>query len=284
MKFKFISTLFFALILAFSACKKDKKEGTDSTNTLPEEPKDEVITTPPTSFASKAVIEMFGGEWCDACPAGVETITNIKNANPDMVYGAVVHYNDPFETINHNVLFGHLGGVAAYPTGAVNRTPAASAGGQNDYVVFNKEYWMTNVNRFINKKTDLGIAISSTIDSVDVNITVHIHATTIDPLEDYKLTVYVIENDVSTDNQIGKPAGFMHQMLLRGSLSNATGDAIGLPKNVTLKKDYSFKKSGSFNLDNLKILAFVNTEGGTSSNRKIHNAQEVKVGYTANWD
>ncbi|MDB4347728.1 Omp28-related outer membrane protein [Bacteroidia bacterium] len=286
MKIKFRLIVLTAVTMAFVSCKKDQTNGGDngSGNQTNNEPQDEVITAPPTSFDAKGVVEVFGGEWCAACPSGIEVLQNLVSNNPDDIYGAVLHSNDDYETINYNQLFAHLGGVSSHPRGAINRSPAANSGDQNDYVAVSMEHWGTNLNRYINKKTTIGLAIESVEDSTKMNIKVFVRGNGFDNSKSYKLTVYIIEDNISTDNQVGKPAGFKHQMVLRGSLTNAIGDDIKLKENVTLEKEYSFSLSGSFVVDNLKMLAFVNTVGGTTSDRLIHNAQQVKAGKTANWD
>lgn len=277
-----------ACALAFTACKKESTSagdnGSNGNGSADSEPKDEVITAPPTSFDAKGVVEVFGGEWCAACPAGIDVLQNLISNNPDDVYGVVLHSKDAYETINYNQLFAHIGGVGSHPRGAVNRAPATNSGNQNDFVAITQEYWGTNLNRYINKKTTIGLAIESSPDSVNMNIKVYVRGNGFDNSKSYKLTVYIVEDDISTNNQAGQADGFKHQMVLRGSLTDAIGDDIVLKENETLEKNYKFNLSGSYVVDNLKILAFVNTVGGTTSDRFIHNAQQVKAGKTANWD
>jgi len=285
MNFKLRITLIVLFSIAISACKKEDTTGNSGgTGSGDNQPVDEVITAPPTEFETKAVVEVFGGEWCDACPAGIDVLEGLINANQDKVFGTVLHSSDPYETINYNQLFAHIGGVGSHPRAVINRAPAANSGDQNDLIAITKEHWGTNVNRFINQKTSIGLAIESSTEATKMNIKVLIRGNSFDESKNYKLTVYIIEDNISSDNQAGKPAGFLHQMVLRGSLTDAIGDDITLTDGVTLEKEYSFNLGGAFVLENLKVLAFVNSVGGTSSDRFIHNAQQVKAGKTANWD
>lgn len=267
----------------FASCKKDDPSD-NKTEEEDNDPVEEVLTAPPAEFDAKAVVEMFGGEWCANCPAGVTALKSLMDKNPDDVYGTVVHSNDDFETINFNSLFSHLGGLSAYPKAAVNRIPATNSGNEDFFVIYSASNWGTNINRFINKKTNIGLALETEVVNAKANIKVHILGYDLDPLEDYKLTLYILQDNVPSINQLGAPAGYIHDMVLRGSLTNSIGDEIDLNNGITLTKNFVLNIGGDFVEKDMKILAFVNTVGGDSDSRKILNAQQVKVGKTANWD
>lgn len=274
--------------LSFMACQKERsnQEQTQQDDlSFKEGDENEVITSPPNSFESKAVIEMFGGEWCDACPPGVNEVKRLVQANPDKVYGAIFHYQDAFETINYNSLTGHLGGVGSFPSAAINRVPAVSSGDQTDYTIFNKEHWSSNLSRLINKKTNIGLAIETKINPDDASIKVLINGNNLEANKEYRLTLYIIEDNVPSIDQKGADASYVHQMMLRGSLTSATGDKILLKNYETLVKNFTLNLKGStFVTENLKILCLVNAVGGNTLTREIVNAQQVKLGKTANWD
>jgi thiol-disulfide isomerase/thioredoxin len=268
---------FLSLIVCFTACKKhEPKEEILS--------KEVVITNPPSQFEAKAVIELFGGEWCGTCPAGVDKMEALMNANPNKVFGTVVHFRDAFETEHHNILFGHLGGVAAYPSAAINRGNGILADSLTEYAVYNQPHWESNVKRFINKKTQIGLAIETSIEDNKPQINVHIHNKEVDSNKTYYLTVYFLEDNVPSIAQVGKGADYTHRMLLRGSLTEALGNVISLNSNVTLVKSFQLNLNGSLRQQNVKILAFLHTHKSANSKRAILNAQQVKLGETVDWD
>ncbi len=268
--------LFLVISSIIFSCKKEKDTTVTTTQT---------ITGPPSSFEAKAVIEVFSGEFDTDCPAGASTLKSILDANANKVYGAVVHYGDAFEPIFYSALAGYLGGVGEYPTAAINRVPATNAGAENDYVVYSPTNWNTNITRFINKKVGLGLALETTITSdnkVAIKVKVHNNGTV--DLSKNKLTVYVLENNVTANNQIGATAGYKHQNLLRAALTSTTGDDIALVANETFTKDFQFVLPSNMNKDEVQILAFVNRTGANTSLHGIVNAQQVKLGQNKNWD
>lgn len=270
------------IVVSFLSCKKEKDAEEDNKDP---EPKDEVITSAPSSFEAKAVIEMFGGEWCDKCPAGTAEVKKLSNANPDNVYGAIIHYNDGFETVNYNALSGHLGGVGSFPSAAINRSPAQGSGDEDSYSIYSKEYWARNLARLVNKKTNIGLALETKIGADEASIKVLVNGSGLDEGAEYRLTLYILEDNVPSVDQKGADANYLHQMMLRGSLTSSTGDVILLKEKETFVKDFTLNLKGStFVTENIKILCFVNSIGGNSSTRVIVNAQQVKLGKTANWD
>lgn len=275
---KFSICLIFCFTLFFIACTKEKKCNSGNKSTTA------TISTPPSQFEARAVIEMFGGEWCSTCPAGVDKVEELVTANPGDVFGVIVHYRDPFETEHHNELFNHLGGIASYPSASINRESGILADTPTQYAVYNRQYWESNLNRFIHKKTNLGLAIATNITEGKANIEVHIHGTDIPVDLEYFLTVYYLEDKVPSIAQVGKGLDYTHRMLLRGSLTKPLGNVLLIKANETNIEPFSFNITSGIKAENIKILAFVHTKEGGNSMRSIINAQQVKLGETADWD
>lgn len=273
-------------ITVISSCKKENESpASNNDNSGDNEPKDEIIGSAPNEFKSKVVIEMFGGEWCDGCPDGKVEMQRLMAQNPDDVIGVVVHSQDAFETINYNSLFGHIGGVSSFPSAAINRLAAVNSGDQSDFPVITKQYWERNVNRILGENTNIGLALESKIEEGECKVKVLVNGNNLDIDTDYRLTLYIIENNVASINQIGKDNSFKHQMMLRGSLTAPLGESITLKDYETFTKEFTLNLKGSiFDIDNIEFVAFINTFGGNTSTRTIENAQKVKAGKTANWD
>ena len=188
---------------------------------------------------------MFGGEWCDGCPDGKVEMQRLMAQNPDDVIGVVVHSQDAFETINYNSLFGHIGGVSSFPSAAINRLAAVNSGDQSDFPVITKQYWERNVNRILGENTNIGLALESKIEEDECKVKVLVNGNNLDIDTDYRLTLYIIENNVASINQIGKDNSFKHQMMLRGSLTAPLGESITLKDYETFTKEFTLNLKGS---------------------------------------
>ncbi len=269
-----------ALLMGFNfyACKKEinKDDKPPAQNTE--------ITTPPESFESKAVIEMFTGEWCDACPPGQTKLKELTLAYPNKIYGVKIHYADFLEGPFYNSLAQNLGGVGAYPTASVNRSPAVNAGSQTDYVIYSKEYWETNANRFINKKVGIGLAMESKLENGKVSLKIKTFSNGTISALNAKLVVYIIENNILALEQKGAAADYKHFNSARALLTSVSGDAINIPDMVIAEKNFAFDLPTNWNAKEIYFLAFIATQGGNTSERNVINAQQSRLGEIKNWD
>ena len=64
---KYLNNFIFILILITFSCEDTKKSN--------------VISSVPSSFTKKVLIEEFTGAWCQFCPDGAYILGNINNAN-----------------------------------------------------------------------------------------------------------------------------------------------------------------------------------------------------------
>ena len=296
-----------ALIAGMVSCSKvnPNKTGTNPVFTEdpnPLNPSDPLYTVGrvPFSFTQKVVIEEITGEWCGACGGtGAPLLNKLIKDNPDRVYGVAIHgaNNEPFEiTPSYD---GFKTAVFApsslsFPAASINRRVSVSAPDYDNTCGLDlSSNWANQLSPASKKTPTCGLALVANEADDNVNLDVFIGYNS--PLNmATSITVYLIENDVP-ETAPGAQAGgggtaanpFMHQHLLRKTISLPAGDAIALTsaKDFYTKASYNFSIAGLYRKkDNLKIVAFVNKTGATINDIAVLNAQEVALDEVKKWD
>lgn len=279
----------FAYLLAFaavlSACKKeDDKEATPA----PTQAVDEFKTIP-TSFTQKVMMERYTGEWCVNCPDAAKYIDAIAVKYPTKFAVAGVHQGDWLEIPQLTTLKDHLGGIGGYPRASINRVPAQNTtNGQDGLVVYSRGNWEANVDRLVDqgstKTAKAGLAIESSITDNKLSIKVHCGFTAT-VSSDTRLTVYLLEDQITAVKQIGATTNpYIHDNVLRKVITSGLGDAIDMKTGTYLLKEYKDIDISTYKKENVKIVAFVNTIGGSSNAHQILNVQQAKAGVTQKYD
>lgn len=282
-KFKLLPMAILLVALIGSGCKKESTpESTGNNNN------NNGYATLPDAFTKKVLVEEFTGEWCVNCPDGALYLSNIMTKYPTQVISAGVHQGDWLEISQLTALSNHLGGVAGYPRAAINRVPATNtSNGQDGMVVYSRGNWESNVARLIDvsgKTGKTGLAIETALNGDKLNVTVHCGYKA-NETRDTRLTVYIIENDITARNQIGATTTpYIHKHALRKVVTAATGDAIDMKTGSYLKKEYKDISLAGYDLQNVEVIAFINVVGSGSTQHEILNVQEVAAGENKNYD
>lgn len=275
------SLLTLGLLLSFG-CKKEETPGTPAPSGS-NDPLAEVGAIP-ASFTKKTVIEKFTGEWCVNCPDGAAKLKAVLDAHPGVTYAAEIHQGDWLELSQLNTLKTHLGGIAGYPRAAIDRVPAQGTSGQDGLIVYSRTWWEINTARLLQNQAKAGLALVTKLNGTKLNIKVFAagkEAIT----SDTRLTVYILEDNILAKNQVGGSAGYTHHHVLRKVVSAGTGDAIDLKQaGKHIIKEYNDVDISGFTSANLKVLAFINVVGASSSTHEVLNGQEVKAGQTKKWN
>lgn len=271
------------LALVGTGCKKDENTSAPDPNA------NNGFANVPSAFTKKVLLEEFTGEWCVNCPDGADYIKNILAKYPTQVISAGIHQGDWLEISQLTSLSSHFGGIGGYPRAAINRVPATNTtNGQDGMVVYSRGNWESNVARLIDaagsKTGKTGLAIEANLNGNQVNVKVHCGFTK-NESRDTRLTVYVIEDDITAINQIGATTTpYIHKHTLRKVLSGPYGDAIDMKSGNYIKKEYLNVDISGYNKSNVKIIAFINVVGSTSTMHEVLNVQETAVGETKNYD
>lgn len=240
----------------------------------------------PDNFTKKVVVEEFTGEWCAACPGSQQKLLDIQAQTPEvLVIG--LHTSDFLETEQtsdlRNKFLGHI--ASGYPKAAVDRTPDGT-GNQSDFVVMNSVNWAANCDIRLGRIVDCGIELSSTLDNGNADIIVRVgYNQAINA--DTRLTVYIIENDVESMNQIGADSDYKHQHVLRATLTDpAFGDVIDMRETVSTYFDIEFADVdvSAWVQEKLHVIAIISSVGTTAIDHETINAQITQLGGDQAWD
>jgi hypothetical protein len=292
---KIFSMLCIAATL-ISSCKKD-------TGTTPDENTGgggSNNTTVPTTFTQKVLLETFTGAGQPQCTDGFVKQDAIVTNNPTKAIPIAIHFGDAMENNQYTLLASTFssGMAPQFPSGMINRTPSLSM------VIFNRTQWQSNFDVAKNKTATCGLAINTSINGTNADITVASGFNS-SLTGTYNLTVYLVENNVTGSGNmydqrnsynsttghpyagIGDPiVGFQHKNVVRKILSAGLGDALS-SSNIVVggkeEKSYSTSIAG-LNASELYVVAFISKTGTAATDRTIMNVQRVKLGNNQNWD
>ena len=284
---KFIKILLFGLLI-FGGCE--------------DEPDDFEVSKVPSTFTKKVLIEEFTGAWCGYCPDGAHRVKNLINDNDGKVVAVSLHAGNPtgdaMEIAHTNYLeitYQNTG----FPSGMVDRVSV------NGSTSLNRGYWEYVANDQLLKTAVCGLAIISEVNGQNATVEVHAGFNSTLNGDDYRLTVYLIEDGVTgtgygydqrnyynTDPEspfynLGDPIeGYEHNHTLRAILSESLGDAIMVSEMVSGGEHietYTVDIT-SYNKNNLSIVAFVTQIGSTITEHEIMNVQKCDIDGFQDWD
>lgn len=271
--------LFVLLTSIIFSCKKDK---TTRNNNIPIQP--DPIGSVPSSFVKNILLENFTGEWNPNCPTGDDSVKAMVAIDTERVILASIHQGDwlaipTFFTDISN----HLGGVPGFPRAAINRKPAI-VGTQIDSTVISIFNWRQNLLSSLADTAQCGLALTTT-ESKDV-LTVKVYIGFNDSIkENTHLTIYIVENNLTAQNQINAPTPYTHQHVVRKIITSNIGDSVALFSKPLLTKEYTASIANAYeHKENLQIIAIVHTIGTTYKEHKVLNCQRVNLNTSKNWD
>ncbi len=214
------------------------------------------------------LIEDFTGQRCSNCPKAADEIVNLQTAyGKDRIIAVSIHggslsvheKNSAVGLANDlGVEYHNHWGLQAWPKGCVDRTS-----GIQDY-----EKWGSFVSGRIGvmPKVDLDVsALSLTGDSLSMKITVKG-----DEAATGKLQVWLTESNIvagqimPADQGGGFNSSYVHNHVLRASVSDAYGDPLSVAKGESVTKEYGYKfpdysllaNKTPWNVQNLSVVVF----------------------------
>lgn len=263
-----------------------------------DEPDNFEISNVPSAFTKKVLIEEFTGAWCGYCPDGAHIVESIINDNNGKVVGVSLHSGDAMEVAHTNFLETTYQNTG-YPSGMVDRVSI------NGSTSLNRGYWESVANAQLSETAVCGLAIISEVNGQNATVEVHAGFNSTLNGDDYRLTVYLIEDGVtgtgygydqsnyynevaeSPFNNLGNPIeGYEHNHTLRAILSESLGDAIMVSEMASGGEHietYTVDLS-SYNKNNLSIVAFVSNIGSTITEHEIMNVQKCDIEGFQDWD
>jgi len=267
-----------------------------------DEPDDFQISQVPSTFTKKVLIEEFTGAWCGYCPDGAYRVKNLINDNDGRVVAVSLHAGNPtgdaMEIAHTNYLETTYQNTG-FPSGMVDRVAI------DGYTSLNRGYWEYVANNQLLETAVCGLAIISKVNGQNATLEVHAGFNSTLDGDDYRLTVYLIEDGVTgsgygydqrnyynTDPEspfynLGDPIeGYEHNHTLRAVLSESLGNAISSSSLVSGGEHietYTVDLS-SYNKKNLSIVAFVTYIGSTITEHEVMNVQKCDIDGFQDWD
>jgi hypothetical protein len=251
-------------------------------------------TETPMDFTQKVLLEEATGTWCGWCPQGAVVLSDILEAHPDVVIGAAYHVNDEMQVGETAVLGAGLGNIPFYPSGAINRTPYSGNTDPTAHIFMTRSYWSSVVDTILANTAACGLKLVTSVSGAEAEIRVLMgfhEAVT----GDIRVSVLVTEdgitgyNQANYDSSLGgdQIAGYVFNHVVRKYITPVFGDTLDLTAvgpGKGLERDFSYTIPSSFVQANLNIIAMVHAFGPYPEDKKILNAQSVKLGETKEWD
>ena len=285
---KYLNNFIFILILITFSCEDAKKSN--------------VISSVPSSFTKKVLIEEFTGAWCQFCPDGAYILGNIINANNENVIGVSIHSGDDMEIEHANFLINTYQNTG-FPSGMVDRVVATTDYYGNSIVSMNRGWWDYITTIQLEKVANCGLAIKSDVSNGNAEIDVHVGFN--EQIQgDIRLNVYLIEDNVTgtgygfdqrnfynTDTSsiffgLGDPIqGYAHNHTLRQILTESQGSPISSEAILSGEYIETFQITiEGFDKNELSIVAFVNNLGASFAEHEVLNTKKCAIEGFEDWD
>lgn len=220
------------------------------------------------------LIEEFTGVRCVNCPRAHNTIKQIQTAHPGRVLAVGIHtgiFAQPytgrpdFQIPEGNAIEQALNGAQGYPSGAVDRTLFAG----ESRIIIGDNKWSNYVNDHLALATPVNINLAKAYNAgtrqLELAATMRFTAAYANNLY---FSAYLIEDNI-VDHQLtptGIDTAYTH--VLRKLLTPLSGQQLNAPSftpgRVVVQR-YSLAIDPAFNAANLKIIAFVHSNGADKS-------------------
>lgn len=264
----------------------------------------------PSAYTQKVLFEDYTGTWCGWCPR-MTTIVHYLTDYSDRIIPIAIHTEgapqDPwmYEHAKDMQSSSNYDAGAA-PAGQINRIYHFDPF-QNSHPCPNEpEIYYPQLDEFLNQSAPLGLAVNSSLNGNNLDITVKVGFTT-DSVPDVRLVVNLVEDNlfyyqynyfsgsgVTCDSEFDYAnmphpiPNFQHDHVLLKSFTDIYGDVI--PQNQITNggiytQDFNVQlPSNVTNSQNLTIVAFVLGNGNQISTREVINVQSAQVGTNQDFD
>lgn len=259
MKIKMVNSSFFFFLLVLisllsTSCLKEKES-------LQQE------------FEKRPLVEVFKAEWCGSCPAANHQLGEIIALHGESVISAGIHFDDKLQL--------HFPPTASFMVEyyGLNFLPNILVNRFND----RDSELVVRVNRELGLKTDAGVKLETEIEGNSLNIRVYYMSSA--DHDNLHLSVYLVEDNVpesSPGAQAGGGGGnYIHRNVLREVLTSKMGIPVNIKANAVYMTEYELSNIKKYNIQDLKVLAFLHKDS-TDSYDYI-NGNAAKAGENADW-
>jgi hypothetical protein len=226
------------------------------------------------------LLEFCTGTWCQWCPCGDSTATQLQRAHPNLVvlaYHGPANGSDPYSTFNGNTVISTLG-FSGYPTANLDRQNAPG-----DYTT-----WTGFCdNRYNNYGyTPISIAVQSksyntTTRQLDVTLAL---TSNVNLPSQYKVN-YVITEDNLVYSQTGNTtcpgsSTWVHEWVVRNMVNGATGENVNTgtwTAGQTIADTFSTTMNAAWIPTNCHLTVFVYKDNVQLGMAEVQNAIVISV-------
>jgi len=238
---------------------------------------EELVTGSTRTFTTKILLGDHTGAWCGACPTAGVKIHAAKAGNANIIPVAY-HNDDSMDNADASAVENYFS-PPGFPT--VNINGKAGSWSWSDFP-------MSELSMFLFSVQPTGLAINSTVNGDNLDITVKVGFANITDTN-LKLTVYLVEDgrvesqaNYYEDGPNPNP-NYVHDDILRKSYTAPMGDVIPA-ESIVVDGDYVKTFTGvaipsGVNTANLRLVAFV-----SDADNKVLNIQTAGTGVDKDFD
>lgn len=218
----------------------------------------------------KLIIEEFTGVQCVNCPQGSDEIASFVAAYPGKVIPVSLHAGyfatpvpgkstQDFRTADADFLYDYIGPAPFYPSAVFNRKVFT-----NSDLVYNQPSWAGIVQKVLESNSKYGLSLQTSFNETNRELTVTISGIAKEDINDNILAhVMITESNIVEWQKYPNAQGFIpdyvHKHVLRGIVSNFTGDKVAT--NPTAKqefsKTYKYTVPDNWVAENCEVVGFI---------------------------
>lgn len=227
---------------------------------------DRLIYEPLPEVNRSVLIEDFTGQRCVNCPNAAEEIHNLQQEyGADAVIAVGIHggpmavYPNPERGIvglatETGEKYNEYWKVEQWPMGMVNR------GGVCPFTE-----WKARVREELQKKAPVNIEVNNTPPDADGKTLISVSVEGVRGNTTGKLQIWMVEDNIKAIQLM--PSGsanqdYIHQHVFRAAVNGEWGEEISVSEGKSVGTETTFALQADWNLDNLKIVAFVYNDQG----------------------
>jgi hypothetical protein len=234
-----------------------------------------------TSVPRTTVLEHFSTESCPNCPAATTNITNwLRNReNIIWVFHHVGYYTDPYTVASvSNPLLVFYNSTGSYaPATMLDRKYYSPDNDPGPIFFPSSSYTPGLLDKARNELSFVSIDFDGVYDAGTRELSVTVDGSFEGDFfeENLRVTIYILEDGLTSTNQSGYNGTYTHNNVIRAALTPAQGDATVISGNTagtSFNKTYTANINSSWNTENLKIVAFVHNWATDVNDRNILNA------------
>ena len=239
------------------------------------------ITPGPGIIQKKVLIEEFTGVRCVNCPAGSEAIENLIDIHGDDLIAVSIHatnFATPYTNSEHDFevedgvsILDFVGLPQGFPTAVVDRK---LFDGELELQLARSK-WAGLIEQELQEEAIASLELKAELsNSGTMNIETNIAFVNPDPVEQYKLTIIITEDNIVDPQETpeGKQDDYVHKHVLRDIITPFSGqDIIGTDPAVIEFNDYIIPDG--WNTAELNVIAVIHN---SVDNKEVVQVEQFK--------